>query len=194
MKTLLIAALFSFNSLPEKDCIHAELQKKNFTTCVSAEENKLYNLITEYRKSKKLPVIPLSKGLTFVARTHANDLQTNRPDKNQCNMHSWSNKGSWSSCCYTEDHKQANCMWNKPKELSNYPGYGYEISANSGGTMTAKTALDVWKKSSSHNSVIINSGQWKKKWNAIGIGISKNYAVVWFGNETDPDGVPGNCQ
>ena len=81
---------------------------------LSEQEQELYNLIMEYRAQKKLPPIPLSKSLTFVARTHAKDLGDNRPDIKKCNMHSWSKKGNWTSCCYTSDHKKAECMWNKP--------------------------------------------------------------------------------
>src|SRR5688572_16243476 len=70
---------------------------------LSEEEQKLYNLIMEYRKSKNLPAIPLSAKLTKVAQTHARDLMDNYKFdlKNKCNPHSWSKKGKWSACCYT---------------------------------------------------------------------------------------------
>ena len=51
--------------------------------------------------------------------------------------------------------------------------------------MTAEYAINSWKKSSGHNAVIINSGGWNDKWNAIGIGIYKGFAVVWFGKESE---------
>ena len=52
--------------------------------------------------------------------------------------------------------------------------------------MTANYALESWKKSSGHNAVIVNQGIWDdNKWNAIGIGLFKGFAVVWFGNEID---------
>ena len=54
---------------------------------ISEQEQQLYNLIMEYRAQKKLPSIPLSKSLTFVAQTHARDLGDNRPDEKKCNMH-----------------------------------------------------------------------------------------------------------
>ena len=60
--------------------------------CLSSEEQKLYQLIMEYRKSKGLEAIPLSAKLTLVAQTHARDLSENYtfdPD-NTCNPHSWS--------------------------------------------------------------------------------------------------------
>src|SRR5687767_8026143 len=75
--------------------------------CLNAEEKKLYDLIMEYRKSKKLPPIPLSTKLTLVAQTHARDLADHHEfePKSKCNPHSWSDKGNWTPCCYTNDHK-----------------------------------------------------------------------------------------
>lgn len=149
---------------------------------LSQEEKKLYDLIMTYRKTKGLPVIPLSSSLTFVAQTHAKNLADNQPDKGNCNMHSWSKKGKWQACCYTDDHAKAECMWNKPRELTSYKGNGYEIAASASG---AEEALLLWKKSVNHNNVIVNKTIWKEPWNAIGIGIFGNYAVVWFGHELD---------
>lgn len=158
---------------------------------LSVEEQKLYNLIMQYRIESGLPVIPLSPALTFVAQTHAKDLAINRPDKGSCNAHSWSNKGTWTPMCYTSDHAKAKLMWSKPSELTNYKGKGYEIVTMIYGTrtdlmMTATMALKSWKGSASHNAVIINSGMWKKSdWKAIGIGMYNGYACVWFGEEQD---------
>ena len=98
---------------------------------LSLEEKKLYSLIMEYRASIGLSKIPLSKSLTTVAQAHCYDLVTNKPDLGNCNAHSWSANGKWSSCCYTPDHKQSNCMWNKPKELTNYSDIGFEIACGS---------------------------------------------------------------
>ncbi|WP_298516628.1 CAP domain-containing protein [uncultured Kordia sp.] len=165
-----------------------------FTFGVSAqkltkEEQKLYDLIMEYRKEKNLPSIPLSKSLTFVAQTHVKDLHNNTPNNfSTCNMHSWSDKGDWTPCCYTRDHKKAACMWYKPRELTSYQGHGFEIAHGSTDKkymVKAERALQGWKKSKSHNKVVINEGIWKDPWKAIGIGIYKNYAVVWFGKIPD---------
>jgi uncharacterized protein YkwD len=153
---------------------------------LSEEEAKLYRLIMEYRSEKGLPVIALSKSLTKVAQIHVKDLNENYSGSTSCNMHSWSNKGNWTSCCYTSDHAQAECMWNKPRELTAYRGNGYEISFGSwGAPADAQGALNGWKRSPGHNGVIINSGIWRDEWNAIGIGLSGGYAVVWFGKEVD---------
>jgi len=153
---------------------------------LTAEEEKLYALIMEHRKEKGLPSIPLSTSLTKVAQAHVKDLHQNRPNQNACNMHSWSSNGNWSSCCYTADHAQAKCMWDKPRELTNYTGNGYEIAYGAYGfDATASGALAGWISSPGHHAVMINQGIWKSPWNAVGIGVYEGFAVVWFGNEVD---------
>ena len=162
--------------------------------CLQPEEKKLYELIMQYRKEKKLESIPLSAKLTLVAQTHAKDLSENyEPFNGKCNLHSWSKKGKWESCCYTDDHKKAECMWTKPKEIADYASSGYEISYYSGAGANAADGIAGWKVSTGHNQVMINDGIWKQiKWNAIGIGIYKEYGVVWFGELKD-ETPPTNC-
>jgi uncharacterized protein YkwD len=157
-------------------------------TCQSPEERKLYELLMKYRKSKGLPPIALSAKLTQVAQVHARDLADNYEfdPENKCNPHSWSKKGEWSSCCYTSDHKKAKCMWDKPKEIAGYNSAGYEMAYYSSSGANALEGLDGWKKSPSHNPMMINEGIWKQvNWKAIGIGIYKEYGIVWFGELED---------
>jgi uncharacterized protein YkwD len=164
--------------------------------CLSAEEKKLYDLIMEYRRSKKLESIPLSSSLTLVAQTHARDLSDNYKfgANNKCNPHSWSHKGNWTSCCYTNDHKKASCMWLKPKEIAGYSGNGFEIAYYSSQGANAQEGLDGWKISPGHNPLLINSGTWEKvTWKAIGIGIYKEYGLVWFGEVAD-EKIPVSCK
>lgn len=164
--------------------------------CLSADEKKLLELINAYRKKNRLPAVEVSASLSYVAQVHAKDLAENKPDKDPCNMHSWSDKGAWSSCCYTPDHKEAKCMWTKPSELTEYKSNGYEIcTMTSGAKLEPQEALNSWKQSKLHNQVILSQGMWKKyPFKAIGIGMYKNYATVWFGTEQDPAGKPGNCK
>ncbi len=151
-------------------------------------DNEIVNIINDYRVSKGLSKIPISPSLNKVAALHVKDLADNHPDNSPCNLHSWSDKGSWSSCCYTPDHAKASCMWNKPRELTSYKGDGYEIAAWSSNNITAKYALEIWKSSSGHHNVIINASTWSNHtWKAIGGAIYKGYAVVWFGKEEDPE-------
>jgi uncharacterized protein YkwD len=156
--------------------------------CLSAEEKKLYDIIMAYRKSKKLKPILYSAKLSKVAQTHVRDLMENYDYDNRgdCNPHSWSDKGTWSACCYTADHSKAACMWDKPKEIAGYEGAGYEIAYFSSGGATASEGLEGWKKSAGHNPLLINSGTWSKlEWKGIGVGIYGQYAVVWFGEGED---------
>lgn len=162
--------------------------------CLNAEEMKLYYLLMEYRESRNLERISLSSKLSKVAQLHAQDLEENFDPRNgKCNIHSWSRKGNWKSCCYTDDHKEANCMWNKPREITGYAGNGFEISYSSTAGATAAEGLAGWRVSPGHNQVIVNEGVWKNiKWKAIGIGIYENYAVVWFG-EVEDESKPEGC-
>jgi uncharacterized protein YkwD len=158
------------------------------SVCLSVEEKKLYDLMMAYRKKQGLDAIPLSAKLTLVAQTHAKDLATNYEfDRgNKCNPHSWSKKGEWSACCYTNDHKQAKCMWDKPKEIAGYESPGYEIAYYSSKGATAEEGLVGWQKSPAHNPLIINDGMWEKAhWKGVGIGFYKEYGIVWFGEIAD---------
>jgi hypothetical protein len=165
---------------------------------IYGEEVKLYNMIMEYRKAHFLPVIPLSKSLTYVAQEHCKDLSANNSNTymaGTCNMHSWSESSKWGSCCYTPDHRFAKCMWDKPKEMTHYEDSGYEISFGTSSLANATMALQSWQGSAAHNQVILNEGMWKNaNWNAIGIGIRNGFATVWFGQSIDKEGSPMSQQ
>ncbi len=168
--------------------------------CLSPTEAELYKLINTYRVSKGLPAIHLSKSLCFVARTHAKDQTANHQYGSRCNLHSWSNDGNWSSCCYTPDHKRAQCMWDKPRELTNYKGNGYEIAFYSSFKYDtpetfANDIMNGWKGSPGHNDVILNKNIFKNAtWKAIGIGVYGEYADVWFGKDEDVEVAPIRCE
>ncbi|HLO90499.1 MAG TPA: CAP domain-containing protein [Lentimicrobium sp.] len=170
------------------------------TICLSEAEVKLASLINEYRKTKKLPAIPLSASLSYVARLHVQDLENNFKSGSRCNLHSWSDKGNWSSCCYTDDHKRAACMWDKPRELTGYKGDGYEIAYFSNFDYASddefvEDALKGWKSSRGHNEIIINAGKWlTAEWKAMGVAVYGDYTVVWFGEISDLAGRPGKCE
>ncbi|RDV36763.1 hypothetical protein DV096_16890 [Bradymonadaceae bacterium TMQ3] len=152
----------------------------------TAEAYELYELIMAYRVENGLPEIPLSPSLSAVADAHVADLNEHpETTDGECNLHSWSDQGSWTACCYTPDHAEASCMWDKPRELSDYPGNGYEISAMST-SMTPESALLLWQESPDHNAVLLNEDDWSTAWGAIGVGIAGQYAHIWFGHEADP--------
>ncbi|MEO5601881.1 MAG: CAP domain-containing protein [Cyclobacteriaceae bacterium] len=156
--------------------------------CLNPEEKKLYTMMMHYRKAKGLGPIRISAQLSQVAQAHARDLAENYKFdvKNKCNPHSWSSKGKWSSCCYTNDHKKAQCMWDKPREIAGYESAGYEIAYYSSAGASAAEGLEGWKKSPSHNPLIVNEGIWNKvDWKGVGVGVYKEYGVVWFGELED---------
>ena len=184
LRLMLLMVLFTFSGKP--------VDSYSAQACISEQEYRLYELINEYRARYGLPKIPLSHSLSYVAGAHVWDLNTNQPDGGRCNMHSWSDKGPWEKCCYTEDHKKASCIWSKPEELTGYEGNGYEVAYYSSWTIEehrdmAGAALEGWKSSPGHNQMILNKYAWKRvKWRAMGVGIFGNYAVVWFGEKPDP--------
>lgn len=159
---------------------------------LTADEKELARLINEYRTSLGLEPLTISKSLTQVARTHVNDSNAYSPKDGvdergvACNAHSWSNNGNWSPVCYTGDHQYAKFMWGKPRELTDYTGNGYEISAWTTAKLTPLKALNSWKSSPGHNNVIIGEGFWVSL-TTMGVGINGKYSHVWFGVEEDPE-------
>ena len=152
---------------------------------MTAAEKNLYQKIMAYRKELGLPEIKISPSLNKVAQLHAIELLA-EPPEGKCNLHSWTGQFGEKKCCYTDDHREAACMWEKPAQFTSYRATGFEIAAYN----TSKTAdfLQDWKESPGHHAVIINSENWKKlNWKAIGIGIRHPYAVVWFGTEEDKE-------
>jgi len=170
---ILYNPLFSQNEIPEDFCI-------------SEEEYKLYNAINDYRKALNLSKIPLSKSLSFVAKQHIKDLTENNPDTNICNFHSWSDKGKWKACCFEKDLKNKTCMTGKPKELTNYPGAAYEIVYWENKEANADKAFNQWRETAASRSVITNFKEWETyTWQALGVGIQKGFAILWFGEVID---------
>lgn len=162
--------------------------------CVSSMEYKLYRMINDYRRRYDLPAIPLSRSLCYVATLHVRDLAVNHPDEEPCNFHSWSDKGLWKPFCYPRDEKKNNSVWDKPKELTHYKGKGYEIVYWENSDAVIDSIIAFWRSIDYFNGFLMNTGKWQgKKWNAIGIAISGNYAVAWFGELADPEGKPRVC-
>ena len=159
---------------------------------LSEKEAKLYYMINAYRESLGLPKLSFSKSLTEVARAHVRDSNAYTPENQvdsrgmRGNLHSWSGNGSWTPVVYTSDHEYQDKMWSKPREITNYTGNGYEISA-SGRRISPETAIGLWKDSPGHNQVMATTGMWSDL-KTMGVSIDGHYAHVWFGSDADPDG------
>ena len=164
---------------------------------LTEKEAKLYYMINAYRESLGLPKLSFSKSLTEVARAHVRDSNTYTPENQvdsrgeQGNLHSWSGNGSWTRLVYTDDHHYGNGMWSKPREITNYTGNGYEISSWSSGMISPERALNLWKNSPGHNSIMTTQITGDVDWSdlkTMGVSIDGHYAHVWFGSDADPDG------
>lgn len=172
--------------------------------CLSAAEEELLQLINAYRQENALPPVPASTALTAVAQWHvedtryAVDVSGEYGQDGSCNLHTWYGipAAPYSTCCYTSDHAQAACMWNKPDEISagSYTASGYEIAAT--GYSSVAAALNGWKNSPGHNNVILNQDIWASQtWAGIGVGVdeTRRWYYVWFSTQTDPQGAPASC-
>lgn len=189
MRWLIFLLIFPFftstTDLQEEDT------QSNTTTekaCVSSAEKELLEAINSYRKSKGLKAVPYSASMSIVAQKHAKELNNDIKELTH----------SWVDCKYKIGKKESyNCMWGKPQELTGYPGKGYECAFGKWGSKSysAKEVLQKWKESPPHNRIITNQGIWAKaEWNAMGVAINGNYAVLWFGKVDDPNGKPSFCE
>lgn len=184
----------------------SDLTNFNINTPLSGKEKELARLVNQYRVSQGMKPLPVSKSLTYVARTHNKDqIQHFRLDLTdsrgiEANAHSWSNHGNWTPVRYTDDHRYMSGMHNKPKELTNFKVKGYEIEMdiqdgrdNSmnyaiSRNVTPSHALEAWQTSPGHNAVMVGEGQWSNL-SVMGVSIHNNFADIWFARETnDPAG------
>jgi hypothetical protein len=150
----------------------------------------LWLRINTYRYRHGLDPIDLSPALSLVAATHVRDLETS-PQRPGCNGHSWTDRGSWTPCCYTDDHAQAACMWRKPREIARFDANGYEISIGSpgvrgGAPLDGHRAVKLWSSSPAHDDVMLERGVWAKmRWRALGVSISDSHASAWFADAAE---------
>jgi hypothetical protein len=162
--------------------------------CLTDDEHRLAGLINAHRQAGGLKEIPLSASLCHVARTHVIDLYTNHPDTGICSLNSWSDKGSWTACCHNRYIPKEVCIRNKPSELTNYTGEGYELAYSEVFDAVPDTVFRFWKKIDEANDFLLNKKAWEKKsWRAMGVGMYKNYAVIWMGQRSDPLPAPVRC-
>merc|ERR1712029_1295260 len=99
----------------------------------------------------------------------------------KCDLHSWFGEHA---CCYTRDHNNGGCVWNKPYELSKWDKReGYEISHATSGQVSAKGAFNGWKRSPGHYALIRPSNGYWKDLDTVGCWWEKHFANCWFATE-----------
>ena len=150
---------------------------------VSQDETILFNMINDMRRQNKLSSIPLSLDLCKVAQIHIADLIKWKPQEKGCSLHSWSGSGKWTSCCNTKEVFGIQCMKSKPREITGYPGDGYELIYWGEDNATPAEAAALWKEVSASSDMILSKGKWSGyQWKALGAGIKSGYAVLWLGD------------
>jgi hypothetical protein len=153
---------------------------------ISQDETILFNMINDMRRQNKLPSIPLSNDLCKVSQIHIADLIKWKPQEKGCSLHSWSGSGKWTSCCNTKDVFGIQCMKSKPREITAYPGDGYELIYWGEDNATPAEAAALWKEVGASSDMILSKGKWSAyQWKAIGVGIMSGYAVLWLGDAKD---------
>jgi len=163
--------------------------------CISPVERAFADSINRIRVKQGKRPLQLSISLSFVAKTHVRDLILNHPDTSFCNLLSWSNKGSWTACCYNSYVVGHEGMWEKPKELTSYPYRAYEMAAFTQDRLVPDSILQLWETSREALNMILTEGAYvKKSWLCMGVGLNGHYASVWFGQRKDLAGEPTVCR
>lgn len=169
---------FAAKTSAQVDCSGNQIftEKKCGGDEVSKQEQELFRIVNEYRTQNNLPEVPLSSALSVVANRHLLDLEKNVKSM----THGWSN------CPYDiKDQSTWNCVFTAPQRLgTDYAGRGYEnLYHNFMQPATPALALEAWKKSPLHNSLMLNLSFFKDDvYDACGIAIRGNYAALWFGS------------
>lgn len=162
--------------------------------CISGVENQLFERINIFLTENGKKPLELSKSLSYVAKTHVNDLEQNHPDTSVCNLSSWSDKGTWTACCYNPYVPNPDCMWDKPKELTSFQYRGYELALYFEEEFNTDTIMQLLYSSNQVLDMLLTKGDYSsKKWICIGLGINDNYTSIWFAQRTDKAGEPDIC-
>ena len=163
--------------------------------CISTQEKALFDKINQLRTVNGKKPLKLSASLSYVAKVHVEDLLNNNPDTSVCNLSSWSNKGSWTPCCYNPYILKQECMWDKPKELTTYSSRGYEIAGYFEEEFTPDSVIDLWSKEQEVMDMLLSNNEFRnKEWVCIGVGMNKNYVSVWVGQRADSQLLPKVCE
>ncbi len=160
--------------------------------CIDEEELSLANQINHFRKQNDLNVLPVSTALSYVADVHVKDLYLHYDPFGGCNLLSWSDNGRWEKCCAQGENYT--CMYDKPAELTQYKGKGYELVYYQNTQITSGLAFNAWKENASAKAMILQQGKYQdKNWQAIGVALFDGYASIWFGEKSDNAGEPPLC-
>lgn len=155
---------------------------------ISREEMELFNAVNRFREANGLARVKLSLSLSRLGNRRMLDMAQNM----KMLTHSWSN------CRYDiNDQTTWPCLTSSPTRLRcGYAGDGYEtLFRTSKPRAEPSEAIEAWKKSTLHNSIILNKGIFADlPWEELGVAIDGPYAALWFGfrpaaERSSPNGV-----
>lgn len=161
---------------------------KTIPVSYSVEHNEiqLSDAINKFRTKKGLGELQLSPSLSFVARTHLNDIRLHSKDEHGCNLNSWSGKGKWTACCFNSKQKDLELMTSKPAEITGFRGKGYEIVILAKKGVSAKDLTGLWLNTPTTEEFLMNAGQWTNhNWQSMGISIYHGFASIWLSEMPD---------
>ncbi len=161
--------------------------------CISYEEKVFYELINTIRKDSAKSGIELSRALSYVATTHAKDLYFNKAYNEKCSMHSWSDAGRWKAFCHSKGDPDIKNIKAKPKEISYYRYPAYEFVYYDNTINKPENAIQNLLDYSLFTNFILGNNNYKKNWQAIGVGYYQGYLCIWMGEKTDSGVVPQVC-
>ena len=175
--TLLIIIAGSIAIAAQAQCVGAQVFSG--AACagddLSQVEAEMIRIVNDYRIQNGTSPLEPHPGLNRVANRHLADLEQNFQNL----THSWSN------CPYDiADRKTWPCITGAPVRLgTGYAGNGFEnLFRVAAGSATPSAAVEVWKKSPPHNSLMLNLGVWSQiRFDAIGVAIRGQWAALWVG-------------
>ncbi len=167
------------------------------THCLTKREYELANAINEFRVSRGLPSVPISKSLSFIEKVHIFDALENPYSEKKCSAHSWSKQDNWTGCCAVVGQAKTYwCLFKKPKELLGFDNFGMtaENAAISRGEegvilrIRPKDYLTGWLKSHGHRIVITNEEAWSGfEWHSLGVAEFNGRAYMIMGTGRDSE-------
>ncbi|MCC5944281.1 MAG: SPOR domain-containing protein [Bernardetiaceae bacterium] len=192
LQILFVCLLIFIEGLVATATKRVEAQQIPDDFCITTKEKKLLQDINNWRNSsRRVGDIPFSLKLSYIARLHAQDIYENQDINNQdCDFHSWSDKGFWEACCHSKGEEEDNCAKMQAIEIIGYKAGVAEV--------IYKGSLDKvmahWEKSKYFSNLVMQRSNFaEKKHKAMGVGIYKDIICFWLGEETDPTVEPQVC-
>ena len=185
-KLLLTISACILMSAPMVLAQNKELKTVPANYSITKNELQLFEAINIFRAKHDLGELQLSPSLSFVAKTHLNDIRLYGKDEHGCNMNSWSDKGKWIPCCFNEKQKNLDLMTSKPSEIIGFRGKGYEIVIATKKGASIKDLAALWLSAKSTQDFIMNKGQSSNQnWQCIGVSIYNGFASIWASEMPD---------